>query len=175
MPESQRSALAAGNQSSMQSVKLAFQQPHSRLVSGLHCCALPCASATRSSGFQVICYLQALENLFRGTSDHADEHYKAFYSTAIGGITTDVALMVVPMDDHLVHRGHGVFDTVLVVDGYMYQLPEHLERLEMSAETAGVSLPYSLPQMGRIALETAAVGQVFNGKLMPCRASTFDY
>ena len=35
----------------------------------------------------------------------------AFYSSRLGGITTDPALMVVPMDDHLVHRGHAVFDT----------------------------------------------------------------
>lgn len=36
-------------------------------------------------------------------------------------------------DDHLVHRGHGVFDTALVIDGYVYMLDRHIERLVNSA------------------------------------------
>ena len=36
-------------------------------------------------------------------------------------------------DDHLVHRGHGVFDTALVIDGHIYMLDRHLERLNQSA------------------------------------------
>jgi len=30
---------------------------------------------------------------------------------------TDPALMVLPFDDHMVHRGHGVFDTAAIVSG----------------------------------------------------------
>ena len=37
--------------------------------------------------------------------------YVAFYSSQLGGIVTDPALMVIPFDDHMVHRGHGIFDT----------------------------------------------------------------
>lgn len=43
--------------------------------------------------------------------------FRAMYSSAIGGITTDPAAMVIPMDDHMVHRGHGVFDTAIIYDG----------------------------------------------------------
>ena len=39
------------------------------------------------------------------------------YSSIFGGITTDAAAMVIPMDDHMVHRGHGVFDTAAIMDG----------------------------------------------------------
>lgn len=42
------------------------------------------------------------------------------YSSIYGGITTDPAAMVIPMDDHIVHRGHGVFDTAAIVDGLVY-------------------------------------------------------
>ena len=38
--------------------------------------------------------------------------YAAFYSSQLGGIVTDPALMVIPFDDHMVHRGHGIFDTL---------------------------------------------------------------
>ena len=37
--------------------------------------------------------------------------YSAFYSSQLGGIVTDPVLMVLPFDDHMVHRGHGIFDT----------------------------------------------------------------
>jgi 4-amino-4-deoxychorismate lyase len=30
------------------------------------------------------------------------------YSSWVGGIVTDAAMMNVPLDDHLVHRGHGM-------------------------------------------------------------------
>ena len=32
----------------------------------------------------------------------------AFYSSVLGGVTTERALMTVPIDDHMVHRGHAV-------------------------------------------------------------------
>lgn len=43
--------------------------------------------------------------------------YMAMYSSIVGGITTDPAAMVIPIDDHMVHRGHGVFDTAAIMDG----------------------------------------------------------
>ena len=48
--------------------------------------------------------------------------YAAFYSSQLGGIVTDPALMVIPFDDHMVHRGHGIFDTAGLVDGKIYDL-----------------------------------------------------
>ena len=41
--------------------------------------------------------------------------------------------MTALQDDHLVHRGHGVFDTALVIDGQIYLLDRHIERLAHSA------------------------------------------
>jgi len=32
--------------------------------------------------------------------------FRSFYSSLAGGIVTDPALMVLPIDDHMVHRGH---------------------------------------------------------------------
>lgn len=43
--------------------------------------------------------------------------YPAMYSSIFGGITLDPAMMVIPIDDHMVHRGHGVFDTAMLMDG----------------------------------------------------------
>lgn len=45
------------------------------------------------------------------------QQYLAMFSSVFGGITTDPAVMVIPLDDHMVHRGHGVFDTAAIMDG----------------------------------------------------------
>lgn len=50
-------------------------------------------------------------------SYESKQQYLAMYSSSFGGITTDPAAMVIPMDDHMVHRGHGIFDTAAIVDG----------------------------------------------------------
>ena len=39
-----------------------------------------------------------------------------------------------PFDDHMVHRGHGIFDTASIVDGKIYDLEAHLDRFIASAE-----------------------------------------
>ena len=58
--------------------------------------------------------MQVLRGLYSCVHQNAKENYLAFYSSRLGGITVDPALMVVPMDDHLVHRGHAVFDTAMM-------------------------------------------------------------
>lgn len=45
------------------------------------------------------------------------QQFLAMYSNISGGITTEPSAMLIPMDDHMVHRGHGVFDTAAIMDG----------------------------------------------------------
>lgn len=109
--------------------------------------------------------MQVLDSLYDAIHGNGLEHYAAFYSSELQGITTDPGLMVIHMDDHLVHRGHAVFDTAIIVDGYLYQLTEHLNRFVDSADMAGLVLPMSIDQIYRIILETAAVSKRVNGRL----------
>jgi 4-amino-4-deoxychorismate lyase len=83
-------------------------------------------------------------------------NFYAMYSSILGGIVTDPALMVLPIDDHMVHRGHGVFDTATLAHGMLYQLDQHLTRLVRSAEMARISLPFPSEQLRQIILDTAA-------------------
>ncbi len=53
----------------------------------------------------------------RGLRRRQPVKYSAFYSSQLGGVVTDPALMILPFDDHMVHRGHGIFDTAAIVDG----------------------------------------------------------
>ena len=41
-----------------------------------------------------------------------DRPYGAMYSSWYGGIVTKPELMVIPIDDHMVHRGDGVFEAI---------------------------------------------------------------
>jgi len=78
------------------------------------------------------------------------------YSSVLGGIITDPTLMVLPFDDHMVHRGHAVFDTAILANGMLYQLDRHLGRFLRSAEMARISLPFARPRLRQIIIDTAA-------------------
>lgn len=91
--------------------------------------------------------------------------YLAMYSTWWGGIVRDPHLMMVPVDDHLVHRGDGVFEAIKVVEGCVFLLDEHLRRLEVSAGYIGLPLPLSLAEMRTVLLETTRAAGVENAVL----------
>lgn len=84
----------------------------------------------------------------------------AMYSSYLGGVVTDPNLMTLPIDDHLVHRGHGVFDTATLNDGRMYRLEAHLDRFLRSASLARISHPWSRDELREMVLATAAVSGV---------------
>src|SRR3954464_14533156 len=83
--------------------------------------------------------------------------YTAFYSSQLGGIVMDPALMVLPFDDHMVHRGHGIFDTAGLVNGRIYDLEAHLDRFEAWGERSRLTLPGTRDEMRAIILHTTAV------------------
>lgn len=91
--------------------------------------------------------------------------YSAFYSSQLGGIVTDPALMVIPFDDHMVHRGHGIFDTAGIVDGKIYDLEAHLDRFLASAQRSKLRLPGSRDEMRDIIVKTTAVSGQRNGAI----------
>lgn len=91
--------------------------------------------------------------------------YTAFYSSQLGGIVTDPALMVIPFDDHIVHRGHGIFDTAGIVNGRIYDLEAHLERFLSSAERSKLKLPCPREQMRDIIIKTTAASGRRDGSI----------
>lgn len=97
---------------------------------------------------------------------HAHQpHYYAMYSSWFGGIVTDPALMTVPMDDHLVHRGDGVFEAMKYEEGRIYLLKEHLDRLYSSASQIFLAPPVSQPEMESLVRQTVAASGQKNGMI----------
>lgn len=85
------------------------------------------------------------------------------YNSAYGGITRDVAFMCIPLDDHMVHRGHAVFDTANVFGGEAYGLTMHLDRLLRSANDAMISHTYEREELRQIVLSTIAATGLRDG------------
>ncbi|PIA36550.1 hypothetical protein AQUCO_03300024v1 [Aquilegia coerulea] len=91
--------------------------------------------------------------------------YPAMYSSVYGGIILDPEMMVIPIDDHMVHRGHGVFDTAMLLDGYLYELDVHIDRFLKSASKARISSPFPRSTLRSILVQMTAVSQCKKGSL----------
>jgi 4-amino-4-deoxychorismate lyase len=91
--------------------------------------------------------------------------FSAFYSSQLGGIVTDPALMLIPFDDHMVHRGHGIFDTAGLVNGRIYDLEAHLDRFLGSAERSKLKLFGSRDAMREIIIRTTAASGLRDGAI----------
>lgn len=73
--------------------------------------------------------------------------YLAMYSSWFDGVTRDPSLMLLPIDDHMVHRGDGVFEAFKSVNRCVYLLKDHLIRLERSAKAIDLHLPKSISEI----------------------------
>jgi len=82
------------------------------------------------------------------------ERYYAMYSSVLGGVVVDPLLMQVPVDDHLVHRGDGVFDTFKCVARGAYNMEPHLKRLVRSAGEIGLVWPEGVEDLRAKVVET---------------------
>jgi 4-amino-4-deoxychorismate lyase len=117
-----------------------------------------------STPLQILAPDQVLAAL-RAMRERQPVKFSAFYSSQLGGVVTDPALMVLPFDDHMVHRGHGIFDTAALVAGRIYDLEAHLDRFLASAERSKLTLAGSRAEMRDIIIRTAAVSSVRDGSI----------
>ncbi|MCB0363117.1 MAG: aminotransferase class IV [Bdellovibrionales bacterium] len=81
------------------------------------------------------------------------QDYLAMYSSWYGGIIQDPALMLLPIDDHMVHRGDGVFEAFRSFSGRILEVEAHFDRLEASAKAIELALPMDRHQMHHLCLE----------------------
>lgn len=96
---------------------------------------------------------QLVENLKKQINPFFEEYY-AFYSSWFGGIVTNPRMLLLPMDDHMVHRGDGVFEAMKAIGRSVYLLDAHLQRLFNSAEKIALKSPVESQQLKEIILET---------------------
>jgi 4-amino-4-deoxychorismate lyase len=90
------------------------------------------------------------------------EEYYAFYSSWLGGIVKNPGMMLLPIDDHMVHRGDGIFEAMKVVHRAVYLMQEHLERLFISANKISLNLSFDINHVKEVILETLRVANQDN-------------
>ncbi len=69
--------------------------------------------------------------------------YIAMYSSWFKGIVTDPQYMMIPIDDHMVHRGDGIFEALRFKYNQFVEFDEHYDRLLHSAKSLYLDIPYS--------------------------------
>jgi branched-subunit amino acid aminotransferase/4-amino-4-deoxychorismate lyase len=111
------------------------------------------STISRLSFDEVIDRLLAMKEPFH-------KNYLAMYSSWFGGIITDPAIMMVPVDDHLVHRGDGVFEAFKCVAWKVYALDRHLSRMERSAAGSSLTMPVTRPELVETVLATIRAANV---------------
>lgn len=89
----------------------------------------------------------------------------AFYEHRVGAVCTDPNLMLLPLDDHIAHRGDGVFETIKYTDGRLYQLDPHLERMQRSAAGLFLTPPCDWAETRELVVAVAAAGKEPTGQM----------
>jgi 4-amino-4-deoxychorismate lyase len=80
--------------------------------------------------------------------------YLAMYSTWWDAVVIDPNLMMIPIDDHQVHRGDAVFEAMKAVHHKVYLFDEHLLRLERSMSQIDLTPPFSIKEIKQKVVET---------------------
>ena len=93
------------------------------------------------------------------------EKLLAFYDHAVGAICRDPHWMLLPLDDHIVHRGDGIFETIRFTERKVIHPDLHLDRLERSAAGISLPLPCSRKELQDLILEVCAVGNEPEGNI----------
>jgi len=89
----------------------------------------------------------------------------SMYSSATNAITIDPDMMNIPIDDHLVHRGDGVFESFKCIDGNVYNLDAHIKRLIYSCEKISLKIPINESLIKKIIIETIKAGMHKNASI----------
>jgi 4-amino-4-deoxychorismate lyase len=76
--------------------------------------------------------------------------YWVMYSSLYGGLVKDPEAMVIPLDDHMVHRGDGIFEAFRFKNKKIFDLDGHLNRLLRSADLISLKLPFTKDEIAAI-------------------------
>lgn len=101
----------------------------------------------------------------KNTPRKAENFVTAFYEHKIGAICTDPRQLRVPFDDHLVHRGDGIFESLTIAESKVLELDAHVARLNRSADKLKIIPPLPYPELRQIILDVAKAGNAPHGSI----------
>ncbi len=94
------------------------------------------------------------QDLIQILSSKPKSAYLAMYSSHYDGIVKDPKWMMIPVDDHVVHRGDGVFEAIKFINSRIYGLDEHLARLKKSSAAIELNPTKGFSEIREIILQT---------------------
>lgn len=93
------------------------------------------------------------------------ENILAFYDSRPDLICKDASCLLIPLDDHICHRGDGLFESVCYREGRLFALEAHLNRLAEGAAFLEIEPPVPFEEIGELAREVARAGGEESGDL----------
>ena len=105
-----------------------------------------------------------LEKMLAAPRPGADK-VLAFYEHRVNAICTDPHLLLAPLDDHLCHRGDGVFESIAYRDGRLFQLDAHMERMRNSAAGLHLTPPCPWEDVRERIIDVARAGTAPTGAI----------
>ena len=93
------------------------------------------------------------------------EQVLAFYDHRVGHICTDAHLLLLPLDDHICHRGDGLFESICFRQRTIFGLDAHLARLVDGAAALSITPPCPWDDVRQRIVDVARAAGVDNGDL----------
>lgn len=93
------------------------------------------------------------------------EKILAFYDQRAGYICKDPRLLFIPLDDHMCHRGDGLFESICYRDRRIFALDAHIGRMLDGAKALDLELPVSADRLKDLICTVARAGGKTHGDL----------
>lgn len=89
----------------------------------------------------------------------------AFYDSRANAICKDPRLLLIPLDDHMCHRGDGLFESICYRQRLVFALDAHMLRLADGATALGIKPPIPFERIRELIIEVARAGGADHGDL----------
>lgn len=93
------------------------------------------------------------------------EKLLAFYNHSSDNIYDDPNQMLIPIDDHLVQRGNGVFENLSIMEYHILQLNEYIEHIVTSNKKLKLSLPCSTSKLKELIISVTNTTNTNEGNI----------
>lgn len=90
---------------------------------------------------------------------------RAFFDSRVCAINTNPALLLLPLDDHMCHRGDGLFESINYRERKIFALGSHLDRLASGLAILNITSPIPLPMLPELICKVAEIAGEDHGEL----------
>lgn len=105
-----------------------------------------------------------LEKLLAAPRPNSDK-IRAFFDSRVLAINTNPAFLLIPLDDHMCHRGDGLFESINYRERKIFALGSHLDRLAAGLAILNIDSPVPLPKLPELICKVAEIAGEDHGEL----------